>query len=216
MVLKLYGWPKSTCTQRVAMVLHEKKVPFEFIMVDLFKGESKTPQYLTNQPFGQVPYIDDEGFILYESRAIARYIAEKYGNQGTPNLLPTNDVKSRAMFEQAASIETSNFDMFASKAVFEMVFKPLMGGTSDKAVFDNLISALSMKLDVYDSILAKQKYLSGNEISLADLFHIPYGVLLPAAGSDIMESKPNVRRFVAVDLFFSYSWLMVVVVQVVQ
>jgi glutathione S-transferase len=37
-----------------------------------------------------------------------------------------------------------------------------MGGTSDKAVFDNLISALSMKLDVYDGILAKQKYLSGN------------------------------------------------------
>jgi glutathione S-transferase len=57
MVLKLYGWPKSTCTQRVAMVLHEKKVPFEFIMVDLFKGESKTPQYLKHQPFGQVPYI---------------------------------------------------------------------------------------------------------------------------------------------------------------
>ena len=57
MVLKLYGWPKSTCTQRVGMALIEKKVPFEFVMVDLFKGESKTPEYMAKQPFGQVPYI---------------------------------------------------------------------------------------------------------------------------------------------------------------
>ncbi|KAJ2928734.1 hypothetical protein H1R20_g8379, partial [Candolleomyces eurysporus] len=205
MVLKLYGWPKSTCTQRVAMVLHEKNVPFEFVMVDLFKGESKTPQYLEHQPFGQVPYIDDEGLILYESRAIARYIAEKYANQGTPNLLPTKDVASRAMFEQAASIETSDFDMFASRAVFEMLFKPRMGGAPDKAVFDNLILSLSMKLEVYDKILSKQKYLAGDELCLADLFHIPYGVLLPIAGSDIMESKPNVKRWFN-DLTSRPSW----------
>ncbi|RXW11986.1 hypothetical protein EST38_g13869 [Candolleomyces aberdarensis] len=38
MVLKLYGWHKSTYTQRIAMVLHKKQVPFEFVMVDLFKG----------------------------------------------------------------------------------------------------------------------------------------------------------------------------------
>ena len=61
---------------------------------------------------------------MYESRPIARYIAEKYPTQGTPNLIPIKDVKSRAVFEQAASVETANFDAFASKAVFEMVFKP--------------------------------------------------------------------------------------------
>ncbi|EAU83309.1 glutathione S-transferase [Coprinopsis cinerea okayama7 len=194
MVLKLYGWSKSTCTQRVATTLHEKKVPFEFVMVDLFKGESKTPEYLMKQPFGQVPYLDDDGFILYESRAIARYIAEKYANQGT-NLIPMKDLQSRALFEQAASIETADFDQFAGKAVFEMVFKPMMGGKSDQKVFDDLIATLSSKLDVYDKILAKQKYLAGNEITLADLFHLPYGVLLSTAGSEIMQSKPNVARW---------------------
>ncbi|TEB33526.1 glutathione S-transferase [Coprinellus micaceus] len=204
MVLKLYGWPKSTCTQRVGLALIEKKVPFEFIMVDLFKGESKTPEYLAKQPFGQVPYIDDDGFILYESRAICRYIAEKYGNQG-PNLLPTKDVKSRAMFEQAASIETSDFDMFASKAVFEMIFKPMMGGKSDEAVFQDLVTTLSNKLAVYDKILGKQKYLAGDDITLADLFHIPYGVLLSAAGTDVMQARPNVKRWFN-DLTSRPSW----------
>lgn len=57
MVLKLYGSPRSTCTQRVATVLLEKQVPFELIAVDLAQGEHKSPGYLEKQPFGQIPYI---------------------------------------------------------------------------------------------------------------------------------------------------------------
>ena len=57
MVLKLYGSPFSTCTKRVAVVLHEKQVPFELIPVDYAKGEHKTPEFLEKQPFGQMPYI---------------------------------------------------------------------------------------------------------------------------------------------------------------
>ena len=63
---------------------------------------------------------DDDGFILYESRAISRYTARKYASQGTP-LIPT-ELKAEALFEQAASIETSYFE-YASAAVSEGVFK---------------------------------------------------------------------------------------------
>lgn len=57
MVLKLYGMAKSTCTLRVATVLKEKEVPFEFVPVNLQAGEHKSPAYLEKQPFGQVPYV---------------------------------------------------------------------------------------------------------------------------------------------------------------
>ncbi|KAJ7315798.1 thioredoxin-like protein [Mycena albidolilacea] len=166
MVLKLFGMPMATCARRVATILVEKKVPFEFVLVDFSKAEHKSPAYLASQPFGQVPYIDDEGFILYESRAICRYIEDKYPNQGTP-LVPT-DSQGKALFEQAASIEYSNFDPFCSKAVAEMVFKPMGGQASNKAVFDELIETLSARLDVYESILGNQRYLAGNEVTLAD------------------------------------------------
>jgi len=53
MVLKLYGFPLSS----VATVLHEKKIPFEFVQVDIKKGEHKSPAHLEKQPFGQVPYL---------------------------------------------------------------------------------------------------------------------------------------------------------------
>ena len=58
MVLTLYGFSLSTCTQRVATILHEKEVAFKFVEVDLRKGEHKTPEYLAKQPFGQVPVLD--------------------------------------------------------------------------------------------------------------------------------------------------------------
>lgn len=139
MVLKLYGWHLSTCTRRVAAILHEKNVPFEFVPVDIWKGEQKTPEFLKANPFGSVPYIvrrllaiallvlivsyqDDDGFVLYESRAITHYIATKYANQGTP-LIPT-DLKKNALYQQGLSIEVTSFNDYAEKIAVEKVFKP--------------------------------------------------------------------------------------------
>ncbi|KAF9475962.1 glutathione S-transferase [Pholiota conissans] len=193
MVLKLHGFFMSTCTRRVAMVLHEKNVPFEFVPVDITKGEQKKPEYLEKHPFGVVPYLDDDGFILYESRAICQYIAIKYANQGTP-LIPT-DPKEYALYLQAASTELTHFNDLAERAVIEKVFKPMRGAATDMAVYEGLLKSLDSKLDVYDKILSKQKYLAGNEVTLADLYHIPFGVMLGMGGSDIMTSKPNVKRW---------------------
>jgi len=57
MGLKLYSFPGSACGQRVAVVLNEKGIPFEFKLVDFAAGDIKTPEFLEKQPFGQVPYI---------------------------------------------------------------------------------------------------------------------------------------------------------------
>ncbi|KAG6862130.1 hypothetical protein C0991_011546, partial [Blastosporella zonata] len=69
-----------------------------------------------------------------------------------------------------------------------------LGLTPDQAVFEKHIANLGPKLDAYDVILSKQKYVAGDEFTLADLFHLPYGWLLAAAGSQILydESRPNV------------------------
>lgn len=146
MVLTLVGNPGTTCTRRVATVLQEKGVPFEFKSVDLMKREQKEPEFLEKQPFGVVPYIvnslssakcytmhlikfelpqDDDGFILYESRAICQYIASKYADQGTPGLVPDfTDRKAYALFQQASSAELAYFNEYAEKAVLEKVIKP--------------------------------------------------------------------------------------------
>ncbi|KAH7913817.1 glutathione S-transferase [Hygrophoropsis aurantiaca] len=194
MVLKLIGFNTSTCTLRVAVVLKEKNVPFEFTHTDLVGGAHKAPAFTAFQPFGQVPYIDDDGFILYESRAIARYITAKYASQGTQGLIPT-DPKAHALFEQAASIETSNFDPFASGLAWELKFTKMFGGQTDEARAATLRATLKSKLDAYEVILSKQKYLAGNEVTLADLFHLPYGRVILEIGVDEFSSRPNVARW---------------------
>ena len=125
MVFTLVGVPTSTCTRRVATILKEKKIPYEMRALDFSKAQHKAPEFLAVQPFGQVPYIiDEDGFTLYESRAIARYVASKYRNQGNSLLPDPSDIQATALFEQAASIETSNFDPFASGIAAEKVFRP--------------------------------------------------------------------------------------------
>jgi len=56
MVLKLYTSKGSSYGRRVAVILHEKKIPYELIQPEA--GEIKSPQWMKNQPFGQMPYID--------------------------------------------------------------------------------------------------------------------------------------------------------------
>jgi glutathione S-transferase len=52
------------------MALVEKDVPYELQSVDFSVAEHKSPEYRTKQPFGVIPYIDDDGFILYGSSHI--------------------------------------------------------------------------------------------------------------------------------------------------
>lgn len=123
MVLKLYGVALATCTQRVIVVLKEKNIPFELVNVDFSTSEQKSPAYREKQPFGLIPYLDDDGFILFESRAIMRYIADKYRDQGTPLLPDREDLKGNALLEQAINIELNNFEPSAGPIVKELYGK---------------------------------------------------------------------------------------------
>jgi glutathione S-transferase len=103
MAIKIYGMKLSTCTKRVLTVLYEKDIPFELIEVDLTKGAQKLPSYLKMQPFGKIPVMDDDGFVLFESRAIAKYLATKYAAQGTPLLPAAGDLKAQALVDQVST-----------------------------------------------------------------------------------------------------------------
>ena len=123
MVVKLYGHPLATSGHRVQVVCEELNVPYELVTLPIEKNVHKTPEFLAHQPFGQMPYMEDDGFELFETRAICRYLAVKYGGIGT--LLPAqSDVEKTARFEQAASIELNNFEAPVTQLAWEVRYKP--------------------------------------------------------------------------------------------
>lgn len=72
MTLKLYGIAASTCTMRVRTILNELDIT-DYEIISLSLPEMKAPEHLARQPFGRIPVLDDDGFILCESRAICKY-----------------------------------------------------------------------------------------------------------------------------------------------
>ncbi|KLO14538.1 glutathione S-transferase [Schizopora paradoxa] len=203
MVLKLYGSVLATCTQRVLVVAKYLDLEVELIGIDFGKGEHKSPEYLKKQPFGQVPYLfylqDDDGFGLFESRAIARYLSVVHGGG---KLIPKG-ARENAIFEQAVCIEQANFDPYVNVVAHERFYGPLLhGSTPDEKLASVQQAKLEGKLDAYETILKKYKYLGGDELTLADLFHLPYGVLVASPyqpGAPFLNfedpKRPNVARW---------------------
>ncbi|CAD6442584.1 4272a187-0a92-4069-8424-f867903985cf [Sclerotinia trifoliorum] len=197
MVLKLYGMTRATCTQRVLTVLAEKNIDYELISVNILQGEQKQPSYLEKHPFGKIPLLDDDGFLIYESRAICKYLARKYADKGTELIPADGDLKAYGLLEQACSLEQSYFDVGSFGLWFEHFIKQAKGlGAPNPEAVQQHLQALENTIAVYDQILSKQKYLAGDKLTLADLYHLPHGTQALTWGlQDILGKYPHVNRW---------------------
>ncbi|CAK5268149.1 unnamed protein product [Mycena citricolor] len=194
MVLKLYGHTQSICTRRVALIAKELNIDYQLVPVDITTGEQKSPEHLARHPFGLVPTIDDDGFTLFESRAIVRYLVAKYGKGST--LIPdTKDIQATAKFEQAMSIENNHFDSLAQTIMVQKLYNPIRGLKSDETQLSASINSLNSKLDVYEKILSSQKYLAGSTLTISDLIHLPWLYGLGHAQFDAFTGRPSVARW---------------------
>ena len=76
-MLRLYDNRESRNGYKVVLLLSQLGTPFERIELDIFKGESRTPEYLAKNPAGKIPALElEDGTVLAESGAILWYLAE--------------------------------------------------------------------------------------------------------------------------------------------
>ncbi|KAJ4309124.1 hypothetical protein N0V84_011690 [Fusarium piperis] len=200
MVLKLYGYGPSTCTRRVRTVLEEKGLEYELPPIDVLAGAHKTEEYANEfHPFNRIPVLidTDTGVKVYESRAIAHYIAVQYRDTGINLSPPESDIKAYATFQQALSIELSYFDPNTTKITSEKVFKKAQNlGPADEDVVKAKLKDLDTALQGYERILSKQKYLAGDDITVADLFHLPYGAMSEPFGfGELLAKYPATEKW---------------------
>ncbi|KAL6982639.1 glutathione transferase [Sarracenia purpurea var. burkii] len=211
--VKVYGPSISVAVSRVLACLLEKDVQFQLITINLAKAEHKKPDFLKLQPFGQVPAFQDESISLFESRAICRYVSDKYVNQGNKGLYGTNPLE-KASIDQWLEAEGQSFSPPSSALVFQLAFAPRMKIKQDEGAIKLNKAKLAKVFDVYEKRLGESRYLAGDEFTLADLSHLPNTQYLVSATDkeELFTSRENVGRWWG-EISSRESWKKVVEMQ---
>ncbi|KAB8076981.1 glutathione S-transferase [Aspergillus leporis] len=191
----LYGSRGSTNTDRVRLTLAEGGfTEYELVLLNLQKGDQKSEEHKNRHPWGKIPVITSaEGFTLYESRAICKYLAAKYS---FPLLPPDSDVEAAALFDQAQCVEMLYFAEPAGRIAFEKFAKRFMGLSPDDAVVSDALRSVEMFFDVAERLLHHKDYMAGNDFTLVDIYYIPLIQRLFACGyGDIIVSREAVSAW---------------------
>lgn len=173
--MKLYNVDASPNCFRVRAVINELGLTVELIDVNL--RAPRTEDFLAVSPGGKVPgFVDDDGFSLFESRAINNYLASKRPERG---LFP-DDPKRRALAEQWAYWGAIHLGPAAQAVAFERVGKVAWGmGTPDEAVIAAKLAETEKLLPILERGLAGKEWVAGT-LTTADF----------AVGSAFIARKP--------------------------
>jgi glutathione S-transferase len=164
-MIKLYTFPPSTNSRKVRIALIEKGLEFERINVDLSKREQKNPEYLKLHPFGQIPTLDDEGFVVYDSTVINEYLDDEYPY---PPLMP-KDSEGRARARLMEDFRDSHFNPAFVKVMYEM---RKAEGERDPSTIANAKAEIMKCFDRIERELEGKEYLAG-PFSIADIAFMP-------------------------------------------
>jgi glutathione S-transferase len=163
--MKLYGFPPSPNTWKVRAVAAHLGIPLELEFVDLSKGQQRRPEYLALNPTGRTPTLVDGDFVLGESTAIMQYLASHNENSLWPN-----DARTRADITRWQSWQLAHWGSEACQPlIFQRLVKKLLNlGPPDAEPVAKATEAFNRDAGMLDAHLAKQPYLVGTEVTLAD------------------------------------------------
>ncbi len=189
-MIKLYHSPASTNSRKVRIALIEKGLEFERVPIDLGKKEQKTPEYLKIHPFGQVPALDDEGFVVYDSTVINEYLEDEYPY---PPLMP-KDSDGRARARLMEDFRDNHFNIAFIRIFREMRGKP--ENERDPKAIDAAKAEIANYFERLDRELQGKEYLAG-EFSLADIAFMANLDLIEKFDIQIDPKNKNVLAWIA-------------------
>lgn len=163
--INVYGIPGSPFLRSVEIVLKEKEVPYR--LHAMVPGEHKSEEYLKRHPFGRIPAFEHDGFALYETQAISRYLDETFIH---PQFTPGNP-KDRARMNQVIGIiECYYFPKAAAPIAFNRIIGPrLLGLTGDETAVAEAMPMARTCFAEFDRLLSDRPYFTGDSVSIADI-----------------------------------------------
>jgi glutathione S-transferase len=169
MTVELHGYQYSVYSWIARLALAEKGVDYHWSEINPFAPDVPK-SYLALHPFKRVPALVHDGFQIYETGAITRYVDEAFAG---PRLQPT-DPHHRARANQFLSIIDNYAYWPLVRQVFSYrVFRPRLGRPSDATELQKGLVAAPEVLTALERLVADSEYLCGAEISLADIHLAP-------------------------------------------
>ena len=157
-------------TMKTLYVLEQLGVEYEFVYVDLMKGENRTDSFRKMTPIGKVPVLEHDGKFLFESGAICRYVA----NREQSELYPAEPYE-RAKVDQWMDFFSCHLGRFLTTIYFERIIKPKANlGEPNDAACEEAANLAHQNLKAMERSLADAKYLAGETPSIAPLFALAY------------------------------------------
>ncbi|GIX77457.1 glutathione S-transferase theta-1 [Caerostris darwini] len=194
MSLRLYYDLMSQPCRAMVIFMKMNNIPFESRLVALRKGEHFTPEFTKLNPFQKVPVLEHNDFVLTESIAMIRYLAREYPIQ---DKWYPKDSKAQAKVDEYLEWQHLNTRLFGSMIFRQRVIVPML---QQKPVDDVKLEFykngfLKVLKEIEEGFLNKHSYISGNNISVADVFcacEIEQPLLI---GFDALKNAPKVKTW---------------------
>ncbi|MBX5042807.1 glutathione S-transferase family protein [Rhizobium lentis] len=183
--MKLYHHPLSGHSHRAHLFLSLLGVPYELIEVDMAAGAHKAAEFLTLNPFGQVPVLDDDGTVIADSSAILVYLSRKYGRT---DWLPEEAVAA-ARIQKWLSVAAGEIAYGPCAARLVTVF-----GADFR--MEEVIARAHRILALVEAELSGRSFLLGAKPTIADIALYSYIANAPEGNVDT-SAYPSVRAWLA-------------------
>ena len=162
--MKLYGNNFSFNSNKVRFAANAMGLDYEFQTVDLAGGEQRKPEFLKVNPVGRIPALVDGDFLIFESVAICRYLAEK-----TNSPLYPKDLKKHSTVNQWLDFGSIHVGGAMGKMFFNTIVYKFVGGMIDERSLTEGRQFLTNFLGKVEDQLKKTPFVCGAQMTLADI-----------------------------------------------
>lgn len=191
-MITVYGFGKVTplvygITRdlRVLWALEECELRYHVYGLDDYAGALHQPDYLKINPFGQVPAIDHDGLVIFESGAIVAYLANQSGRH-----MPENAAEEALALQWSfAALDTVETPMTAIAAID--LFEPDADWAKQRR--PALVDMANARLAVLEQVLADRKYLLGERFTYPDILMV--AALCQIQHTDLLDPFPSVTSY---------------------
>ena len=185
-MITLYGHEISGNSYKARLLLSLLNLEYEWVRVDLMKGEHKSPEYLAKNPFGQVPFLVDGEVQLADAQAILVYLARQYGGE---KWLPL-DALSLAQIIRWLSTTAGEVRQGPENARLYYLF-----GAGTKINIERATQKSEFILTQLDQHLSDRTWLEFDRPTIADVAIYPY-IALARDGKIDLDAYPHVLNWI--------------------